>query len=384
MKSLVEKRHRAAWATGVMAGAIAMAAPARALTLGPAASEFGIDPSMRSQAMGGASGAVFWGRGPNDWANPALLGLAEGITYENGTTGGENYDYGFNAERWTVGQGGVGFATAGHPFTGLGGLGLVYDGGPRLDEIRTWGIGLSVSRVAASLAALRHAEAPGFARYADVAFGYARKKFETLQGNDFDETAVGVDWGVLARGSVPFHLGPGEVPARVEAGYSYSVQNSNDVNVSVAGVVLRAERPRRHGVAVHFALDLPASWRDRIPAWLAPGFEPLISLGGAWDRESFGIGNEPPRLGITHLGGELGLGNVAFVRLGSRSGFGPTDFTISASSQRWGYGLALPVGRLGGVQYEEARLEEFYSLPATTSRAWRVWLSPMEIVRALR
>jgi hypothetical protein len=90
MKSRVEKRHRAALAASVMAGAIAMAAPARALTLGPAASEFGIDPSMRSQAMGGASGAVFWGRGPNDWANPALLGLAEGITYEDG--GGVQYE----------------------------------------------------------------------------------------------------------------------------------------------------------------------------------------------------------------------------------------------------------------------------------------------------
>lgn len=277
-------RLSGAFAAGACAAATTwVAVPAGAANIFEdvgSAFEFRLDPSVRSQAMGGASGAVFWGTSPNYWANPALLGLTEGVTYENRST----QDIDFSAARWTVGRGGVGLATAGHPFTSLGGLEL-----SPWDEIRSWGIGASVSSIASSVAGLLHREAPGFTRYADLAIGYNRKSSEWdlgLPGIEF--TALGVDWGVLARGRAPLRLG-GEIPSRLEAAYAYSVQNANDV--SRTGALGPADRARRHGVALRLGLDLPASWRDQMPSWLAPGFEPLVSLGGAWDRQFISIGS---------------------------------------------------------------------------------------------
>jgi len=53
-----------------------------------------IDPSTRSAGMAGAASAVYWGTDPNYWANPALLGYASGIRYEEATA---DYDIGFRA-----------------------------------------------------------------------------------------------------------------------------------------------------------------------------------------------------------------------------------------------------------------------------------------------
>jgi hypothetical protein len=144
-------------------------------------------------------------------------------------------------------------------------------------------------------------------------------------------------------------------------------------DVTRTAVIWGAPRPHRHGVAARIALDLPASWRDRIPAWLAPGFEPLVSLGGAWDRQF--ISFESSFYDESDLGVELGLGNVVFMRLGCSSTQSGYEHTL------WGYGLALPLGRLGGLRYDESRMNEY---PEPRGHAWSVWVSPLEIARALR
>lgn len=316
---------------------------------------FDIDPSVRSLAMGGASGAVFWGSTTNHWANPALLGLNEGIAYEDAAAGDIPYD----AHGWTLGQGGVGFAIGGRPLSGFSGIRL-----PELaisEEIRTWGVGASLSGIVTTIAGLRHSEPPALTRHIDVAVGYNRKRLENDQLN-----GVNTDWGMLARGTLPFRLGPGAIPARLEAAYAYSVQNAND------GDLGPVRRPHRHSVSTHFGLDLPPSWRDRLPTWLAPGFEPLVSLGGAWDREFISVGSGPNRSDLSHLGGELGLGNVAFVRMGD------------GGRHVWGYGLGLPIGRLGGYRYDEARVPESDGFPAIKSHGWSVWMNLVEISRAVR
>lgn len=369
------RRAAAIIAFGCASALMPTASPAGAASIFedvPAFTPFDIDPSTRSRAMGGASGAVFWGTGPNDWANPALLGLAEGVAYEDATMQFPGFP--FNAHRWTLGYGGIGLVTAERALS----LGLTIDPLGSLsssDKIHPWGIGASVSGIAATVAGLRHDDPPRFTRYADLAFGYNRKSWKSglsaFGEPSFETDALGVDWGLLARGTVPFRLGPGDIPARAEAAYAYSVQNANDV--STTGALGPADRNRRHGVAVRFALDLPASWRDRLPSLLAPGFEPLVSLGGAWDRTFISVGSSPARWDESHLGGELGLGNVAFVRVGRWD-----------DRHAWGYGLALPIGRLGGYRYDETRQGESEGLPGTTSHAWSVWANPVEIARTLR
>jgi hypothetical protein len=236
------------------------------------------------------------------------------------------------------------------------------------DEIRSFGVGVSLSGMASTVAACLHREPTTLTRYTDLAFGINRKRL-VVEAGDFEESVVGIDWGLLARGAMPFRLGSGSIPARVEAAYAYSVQSANDVAESgILGAMV--SRPHRHSVAAHFGLDTPRGWRDRMPAWLAPGLDPLVSLGGAWDREF--ISFESRRWDRSHLGFEMGLGNIAFVRFGDQN------------RSVWGYGLALPIGRLGGVRYDEARSPGSDGFPEVKSHGWSVWANFMEIGRTLR
>src|SRR5437016_1649618 len=73
------------------AGAGAALALLAALGAHPAAAQtastvLDLDPSIRAAGAGGASNAVFWGGDPDIWANPALLGYARGLRYDQGRT----------------------------------------------------------------------------------------------------------------------------------------------------------------------------------------------------------------------------------------------------------------------------------------------------------
>ena len=98
-----------------------------------------------------------------------------------------------------------------------------------------------------------------------------------------------------------------------------------------------------------------------------------MSLGGAWDREFISAGSGPTVDDRAHLGGELGLANLAFVRLGEGD-----------SRHTWGYGIGVPLGRLGGFQYDESHEKSGDGFPEVQSHSWTVWLNPIEIMSALR
>jgi hypothetical protein len=364
-------RRGAALAVALSAFAsLAFALPARAANIfetGIEITGFGFDPSVRSQAMGGASGAMFWGRDPNYWANPALLGFIDGIAYEDATYG-TLADEDANSRRLTLGYGGIGLATAGPPFSGLTQFEFEIPDFGAHEETHAWGIGVSVSRMLSTIAGLRGQEPPAITRYADIAFGYNHKT-DNLADVFGEIQTIGMDWGVLARGTAPFRLGSSGVPARAEAAYGYSVQNANDATFAGQSNV---DRPHHHGLAARFALDQPEGWRKHVPAWLAPGLDPLVSLGGAWDRVFVSAGDGPTFGSETHLGGELGLANVAFLRLGSDD-----------NSHDWGYALALPLGTMGGFQYSESQRKLDYGT-TLKSHAWLLWLNPVEIARTLR
>ena len=137
-------------------------------------------------------------------------------------------------------------------------------------------------------------------------------------------------------------------------------------------------RHHRNGFALRAALDPPAAWVARLPAWLVAGLTPLVSLGGAFDADHLtparasGHGRD-----TDHWGAELGLANVVFGRVGDVHG-------EQSSNGTWGYGLALPVGRFGGFRFDHAVLRGAEGFGDTRRNGWTLWLDPVGIWRKAR
>ncbi|HEY6867414.1 MAG TPA: hypothetical protein VI792_09160, partial [Candidatus Eisenbacteria bacterium] len=281
--------RRATAALALLAG-IALAPPARAGTSAQifetvtAAQVLAIDPSIRSAGMGGASAAVFWGVDPNHWANPALLGTASGIRYEEGVTDDELGR--FLTQRTTLGYGGIGFASAGQPFDAIGGTDLDFQNilGTGLNSshhVRSWAAGASLGGLSASLARMRGREAWAFTRHVDLALGYSENSVEeVISGGDPGPVTSGrvvvKDWGMLVRGAAPVRLGAA-ASGRLEGAYAFSAQNFTDATFEdPVGARTPVGQDFRNGVALHLALDPSADWDERLPEWLARGLMPLV------------------------------------------------------------------------------------------------------------
>ena len=335
-----------------------------------------LDPSAPSRAMGGASGAVFWGD-IDGWSNPALLGLARGLRYDYENTDIIGMEY--EARRSVLGWGGLGLALAGRPFTGMGGVRLHDDitiegpFGPPIviqldDQVKSWSVGASLSELATSLAGIRGGQPPAFVRFADVALGFGQKDLRSYGSFSGFDVGPATDWGLLVRTGSAFTAFAN--PCRVDLAYGYSVQSANDVAVS--GLLGTVHRPHRHGTAVRLSVDRPAlSTR-----WPALGLQPLLSVGGAWDRV-FVTAKDRRVEDETRLGAEIGLANVAYVRFGQ----GP-DGSVSTS----GYGFALPILALARVRYDRARVSvpDFLDFSDQTTDRWSLWLDPLAIAGAWR
>jgi hypothetical protein len=329
----------------------------------------GLNPSARAQAMGGASGAVFWGD-LDGWSNPAVLGLVRGLRYEQESSD-MPFGLGYEARRAGLGWGGVGLALAGRPFAGMGGLRLSGDltieaaGVPPLsfqfkEEVKSWAVGASLSQLAASIARLRGSQPPTFTRLGDLALGFSHKDYRP--GIDSVGSATAMDWGVLVRTGSAFTAYATQ--CRIEVAYGYSVQNANEVDLSGLG---RAARPHRHGTAVRLSLDPPAMSQRRTSL----GLHPLLELGGTWDRVFVTSGGR--RVGDeTRLGAEVGLANVAFVRFGQGSG---------DNVSTWGYGFALPIGNFARARYDHARIP-IEGFSDTTVDGWSLWCDVLAVAEA--
>lgn len=117
-----------------------------------------IDLSIRSNGMGKASNALFWGSDLNHWGNPALLGYVRGVGFEMGRRSlvpGLANDVILWSTVIKVGGGGLGVVLSGKPF-GVGGARLDYgesegtdeSGQPTgtyksFEEIDSWGFGVN-------------------------------------------------------------------------------------------------------------------------------------------------------------------------------------------------------------------------------------------------
>jgi hypothetical protein len=358
-----------------------LAAPALAASIFPpepiAAPVLGVDPSTRSIGMGGASTAVFWAN-PNPWANPALIATTQGLRFEH-----DDADFDFvhiHASRFVLGGGGLGFATSGRPLHILGQLSLDgpnidFGGGETLsafERVRSWSIAGSLAGLWSAWA--RHAghNSPRLARMGDVAVGYSQNAVEGGFSGDPMEKGVVHDWGVLARvgGAV---WKDADARLRLEAATAYAVHNSGrDVieEVFSFGPPIPAPRQERVGLAARATLDRP--WATRLPAWLAEGWHPIVSIGVAYDP----VRASAPSNRFDIWGAELGLAGLLFGRLGQR---GSGD----EAQRSWGLGVALPLGRLGGASYDYARTTNGL-IDHVTRNSFSVWLDPLAIWRARR
>jgi hypothetical protein len=270
----------------------------------------------------------------------------------------------FRAHREVLGWSGIGISLSGRPFGEQkvsGSVDVIGPGGEidhfELEEkISAWGAGASLSGLAASIAGVRNRRVPAWTQFADLAFGAAHK----------DESLLDVqawDWGLLARAGTPFGGADSRGwRGRIESAYGYSVQNNGD----------HTWPSHRHSTALRVTLDTP--W-DPAPSWIARGLEPLLSLGGAWDRVFVTTQDGARKWDDTRIGMELGLANMAFVRFGQ----GP-----NGSPSPSGYGFALPIGRLASLHYDHARIPGASGFPDLEIEGWSVWMDPVAIAQALR
>jgi hypothetical protein len=288
-------------------------------------------PSIRAAGMAGASGALCWGDDTDDWANPALLAMAEGLRYQWGRTQLVPQfaaDVFFTSRRAVIGGGGVG--------VGLPGGGGP-DGSARLDygasdatdesgnfigtfrageDIRAWGLGVDLPRAFETILRATGHESPRLTRAFDAAIGFNRKHADIKL---FPTPAVGTDaddYGLLLRATIVDGLdgSPGARPMRLEASYAYSVSSADDALVDFGEQgVYSLTRFVRNDLGARFAAGtLPRGFGPLLPA---ASVEPLMQVAADVNFEHRGDAGSGDR--IRGWGAELALANLVWLRAGN-------------------------------------------------------------------
>ena len=367
-----------------------------------------IDGSPISSGMGGASAAAFWTAEPNYWANPALLGYYHGLRWQYGRTRlvpGLAANVWLTSHRFTLAEFGLGFEAAGRPVRALGGTRLDYGvsesydqfGNPMLsfdsyEDIKTWGVGLSLGELVRSTAQLAGVELPPIARYFDVAGGFAQKRITMAFAPQFlHGTASGtsLDKGLLVRAGIGTDvLGLKDVPEiRLDLSYANAVLGYNDESVlflnedQAAPLSRTTWRAKGARLAVGMPREFASGIHDRTMRTLVHGLDPLVSLGYAYDNEHVQAGSEPGGYWVYHRGYEVTLANVLSLRLGHA-----LDPLGEIDGGTWGFGIGIPLGDIAGARYDYARYPQARDsgLPDVTRHSASLWMDPRALMRWLR
>lgn len=344
-----------------------------------------IDPSVRSAGMGGASAAVVGSGDVNAWANPALLGFANGLRYHWGSTAlvrNNPDDVSFQTNRFTYGWGGLGLAVE------AVGMSIV-PFHPR-ESLRPLSVGVSLARALETVASLRGRTTPVIARYADVAVGFSRKQIRFTVSPPYIMAATDAaanDFGLLLR-AMP--LPPNESGrSTLDLTYGFSALNYDDGS---EGII----RQHRHAVAAR--LERPASpgaragLEGRFGRWIAAGMDPLVAVTVAADfarSEDVGLFTIYDRW-TDHAGLELSVLNTLSLRWGYVGVLGIDD-------RSFGVGFGVPLADFASVRYDYARFPVFDNTPdgfviasdaldrhALNRHAVAVWFDPVAFARRQR
>ena len=330
-----------------------------------------VDPSVRSVAMGSASGADVWDAAPDIWANPALLGYSEGVRYEHA-----DYLGYFRLRRTTLGYGGIGLSTTGRPIGGLGKMELDASdelGFTFIGRSQAWGAGISLGRVLSELLSAQGRDAPDFTRHLDVALGYNHKRVEDVLD---DQSAHGVvhDGGLLVRGGTPLPLG--SRLGRIEVAYGFSTIGY-DFPLPGFGDSGETARDWRNGFALHFEGG-DAGGTFHLPETIATSLTPLLTVGAAMDFVHQTVPAGRAFDDKQGWGAEIGFANVAFGRIGRVGTEGS-----SAPTRTWGYGFQLPIARFAGARWDRA-IVSTTGFDELRRDGWTIWLDPLRIAGAAR
>lgn len=342
-----------------------LALPAVMVTLATCADaqeSLDLDPSVRSSGMGGACNAVFWGRDPDDWANPALLGYASGARYSLSRTQllpSLAQGIFFRTQRLAVGGGGVGVGIPGN-LNGYGSALLNYGTLPSpFEEVRSWGLGVSLSELAATALHVTRDDAPAILRYGDVALGLNDKHVRFSYGPVVEGNTR--DYGLLLRATPVNQLeGRPRLPLRIDLSYGKSRLNYNGELLPIYDAYYPTSRISRNGVGAHAVLGMTESMRERLGRrdWLIRSLSPLVSIGLAGDWEHVTAGGGEPGYRVRRYGGEMSVVNVLHVRLGH-----VTDRTGDIDGGASGWGLGFNLGDFLGLRYDRASIPQAPGLP---------------------
>jgi hypothetical protein len=412
--------------TAVLAVAMFVSTIAPPVFAQGAAQSTSIPPSVRSSGMGFASNAVFWGGDPDYWSNPALLGYHDGIRYEDGTTQlipEFADDVHFTTKRITLGAYGLGFAFSDEPFDGFGSTRLSYgvsqatsptgeDLGTfeSYEDIKSWGLGLSIGRAVESIWGRSGKAAPGITRYADVALGMNWKHVDVVLTPELpglpgagQGSGDATDQGLFVRltpydsfeGAHRFASLDSAVALRVDGSFGVSTLNDDRPPIPFGTVTDHMTEESRTGWAAHVAAHPRALTRrleEKHLAWLDQTLSPILSFGAAWDQLTYRYDyydyltstSSVRESDLEHTGWELGLLNILTIRHGHVS---DPDGNVDGPASGWSAGFAY--AGLVGFRYDEATVPQATD-PETGQRladlhrkAWTVFLDPVAASRRL-
>jgi hypothetical protein len=357
-----------------------------------------IDPSVRASGMGLAANAVFWDSGTDHWGNPALLGDQRGLAYEYGNTQlvpGLAADVHFTTNVIKLGGAGLGLAFSGKPF-GLGGLHLSYgesegtdaSGNPTgtfesFEQVDAWSLGLSLARAAETIAELTGHDPKDVSRYGDVALGVTGKKLDMELGPLGSGGTSAHDLGFLVRVS-PIQFIP-NIRDVVGLDLSYGVSTLS----AGADVVVFPNQPPapvsehdRRGFALRGTLDWPSMANALSgPRWLWDGLHPLLSVGHADDHSKIAAPYPYSSYETDGDGWEVTVANLYSWRTGHYE-----DLVGQIDGNTSGWSVGLPIGGIGGVRYDSARIPQAMDsgLPDVERHAVTAWIDALRLYRMWR
>lgn len=177
---------------------------------------------------------------------------------------------------------------------------------------------------------------------------------------------------------------PGAPPIRIDVAYGKSVLSYNDdaiVTFISADQASPVTRHHRHGTAGridagHWPWE-PRATHGKLKRELIAGLTPWVSVSGSADVDDIGalhvIGYH-----TEGSGGEITIANVPTYRRGHYE-----DLEGQIDGDTWGWGVALPLGSLGGARYDDAHIPQAQNsgLQNMHRSQVTVWLDPLGIWR---
>lgn len=381
-----------------------------AAAAGAGAFNLQINTSARAAGMGQTGVATVWGGDTNVWANPALLAFRPGLSYgtmHSDLAVGLADDIVIDKKELTFGLPGVGLLFADgpidHAYLDMGTQqGTDEEGNPTgtfesYMKSQSWGVAVSAAE------ALRRLKVADIGGWFDVAGGMVWKDFQDqLAADDIIQDGAGGgraeasarDLGWVARVTPVNTLARSANADAASVGFlvaaSYGRAKLNDTDEMVVHVDVDQADPMPtmflSGWALRGELQAGPRLLESAPTWLRDGIAPLVAFtytqqenvpGYRWAGTEYEYARDDSGdFDDEGWGWELSLLNVLHLRRGHYEAlWGDIDGDTE------GWGVSVPLGRWGGVRYDEATVPQAEGLPTVDREGWQVWVDVLAVAR---